>query len=78
MRRLDNHGDTLRLKVLPDAIGDFRGQAFLHLQAPRETVQHPGQLGNAHHPVMGQVSDRRLADDRRHVMLAMRLERDVL
>ena len=64
--------------MVPDAFGDFRRQPFLDLQPPRETVQHARQLGNAHDMVARQIGDRRLADDRRHVMLAMRLERDVL
>ena len=55
-----------------------RGQPLLHLQPPRKAVEHARQLGDADDAVARQIGDRRLADDRRHVMLAMRLERDVL
>src|SRR5215210_3368010 len=44
----------------------------------RKAVQHARQFADADDLVARQISDRRLADDRRHVVLAMRLERDVL
>ena len=62
----------------PDAVGDLRGQPLLDLQAPGEAVEHARQLADSDHLVARQIGDRRLADDRRHMMLAMRLERDVL
>ena len=34
----DHHRDALRLEVLADAVGDLRGQPFLHLQSPGESV----------------------------------------
>ena len=67
-----------RLQMLADAVGDLRGQPLLHLQPPGVAVQHAGELGDADDAVARQIGDRRLADDRREVMLAMRLERDVL
>ncbi len=35
------------LQILPDAVGDLRGQPLLHLQAAREGLQHAGELGDA-------------------------------
>jgi hypothetical protein len=66
------------LQVVPDALRDFGGQPFLDLQSPGKAVQHARQLGNADDMVLRQVGNRRLADDRRHVVFAMRLERNVL
>ena len=65
-------------EILPDAVGDLRGQPLLHLQPARKGLQHARELGDADDMVARQIGDMRLADDRRHVMLAMRLERDVL
>ena len=64
--------------MLPDRVGDLRGQPLLHLEAAGEAVKHPRELADPDHLVVRQVGDRRLADDRRHVVLAVRLERDVL
>jgi hypothetical protein len=75
---LDDHGHAQGLEIVPQAIGDLRRKPLLHLQSPGEAVQHPRQLGDPHHPVARQVGDVRLADDRGHVVLAVRLERDVL
>src|SRR6476661_4378505 len=66
------------MQMLPDRVGDLRGQPLLDLEAPSEAVQHARELADADDAVLRQVGDRRLADDRRHVVLAMRLERDVL
>ncbi len=78
MLRLDHHGHALRVEVIPDALRHFGGQPFLDLQPLGIAVQHARQLGNSHHAVLRQIGDRCLAGDRRHVVFAMRLERNVL
>ncbi len=77
MLGVDHHGDAVRTEIVPDASGDLGGQALLHLQSPRIAVQYARELGDADDAVAGKVGDRRLSGDRRHMMLAMRLERDV-
>jgi hypothetical protein len=47
------------------------------LQAPGEAVDHAGELGDAHHPAVGQIADVGLADHRQHVVLAEADEADV-
>jgi hypothetical protein len=51
--------------------------AVLDLQSFREHLDQARQLGNADHAVARQVADVDAADDRRHVMFAVRLEADV-
>ena len=78
MGRLYHDGHTLGLQMLPDAVGHFGRQPLLHLQAIGKGMQHAGQLGNADHIVARQIGDMRLPHDRRHMMFAMRLKRNVL
>ena len=66
------------MKVLPDRVRHLRRQPFLHLKAASKAVEHARELADADHLIARQIGDRRLADDRRQVVLAMRLERDVL
>src|SRR5262249_50311494 len=66
------------LEMLPDRIRDLRREPLLHLQSPSEAVENTCQLADTHHPITGQIGDRRLADDRREMVFAMRLERNVL
>ena len=51
---------------------------LLRLQAVRKDVDDAGDLRQADHLAIRQVADMRLADDRHHVVLAMRDELDVL
>ena len=74
---LDDDGDAQRLQIVPYALGDLRGQPLLNLQAPGIAFQHPRQLRDTHNAIGGQIGDRRGAGDRRQMVLAMRLERDV-
>src|SRR4051794_24790668 len=77
MHSLDNHADALRLENVVDRVGDLRGHLFLDLQAPGVDVHHAGQLGDADHAAVWNVSNPGPPDDRRHVMLAMAFEADV-
>ncbi len=58
-------------------MSDLRGQLLLHLQAAREDFDDAGELGDADDAVGRQVADMRAADDRRHVVFAVRSEFDV-
>ena len=78
MSRLEHDGHPEWLEMGPNAVGDFGRETFLNLEATGVAVQHAGELGNADDAVAGKICDVRLADDRRHVMLAMGEKRDVL
>ena len=78
MTGLDNHGNALRIEMVLDALRDLGSQAFLDLQAARICLEHTGKLGNANHAVARHIGNRCLADDRSHMVFAMRLERNVL
>src|SRR3546814_10001375 len=78
MGRLDHHCYTFRIEMTPDAIGDFRRQPLLNLQPPGKGVEHTRQLRYPNHMVARQISNMGHADDRCHVVFAMRLEGDVL
>ncbi len=78
MTGFNDNRDGLGLEVLPDAVGHLRGQPFLHLKPARKAMEHARELADADHLVVGQIGDRSLADDRRKVVLAMRLKRNVL
>ena len=73
----DHHAHAARLEHLGDAVGDLRGELLLHLKAPRVAVHDARELADAHHLVGRQVADVHAPDDRRHVVLAVRLEGDV-
>ncbi len=60
-----------------ERIGDLRRHRLLRLQPTREDVDEPGELGKADHAAGRVVGDVRLAEERHHVVLAMRVERDV-
>src|SRR4051812_39629562 len=77
VRRLDHHGDALRLQHLVQAVRDLSREAFLDLQPLRIGFDQTRELGNAHHAVARQIADVRTADDRRHVVLAMGFEADI-
>jgi len=76
--RLEHDRHPEWLEMGPNAVGDFGRETFLNLEATGVAVQHAGELGNPDDAVAGKIRDVRLADDRRHVMLAMGEKRDVL
>src|SRR5271157_1360738 len=78
MCRLDDHGNTLGLQHLVESIGNLRGHLLLDLQALGVDVDEPCEFRDADDPFVRQVGDMHLADDRSDVVLAMRLEADVL
>ncbi len=78
MLGLDHHPDARGLQDVLDRLGDLGGQLLLDLQPAGEAVDHPRQLGDAHHPVGRQVADVGAADHRQHVVLAEADHPDIL
>jgi NifU-like protein involved in Fe-S cluster formation len=60
-----------------DELRDLRSQMLLRLQAVRVDIDQPRQLRQADHTIGRGVGDMRLAEERHHVMLAVRIEADV-
>ena len=60
------------------SFGDFLRHALLDLQPARERIDDAGELGYAQHLALRDVPDRALAVERQHVVLAHRVELDVL
>jgi hypothetical protein len=54
-----------------------RGFSVSSMDLAAEDLHHAGDLGKAQHPAVRKVGDMRLADDRHHMVLAMREERNV-
>ena len=77
VRRLDDDGDAARLQHFLQRVGDLRRELLLDLQAVGVGIDHAGELADADDAPVGQVADMDLADDRHHVVLAMRFEADV-
>jgi len=77
MRCLDDHADAFRLEHILNAMGDLCGHGFLYLQAARECLDNTGEFADADNVAIRQVANVGPADDRRHVVLAMRLELDI-
>src|SRR6185312_1921677 len=77
VRGIDHDSDAARLQHLIDAARDLRGELLLDLEAARIALDDPGELTDADDLVGRQVPDVHAPDDRCHVMLAMRFERDV-
>src|SRR5690606_4721691 len=77
MDGVDDDADTTWLENFVDAVSDLSGELLLDLEPSRVAVYHASKLADAHHLVGRQIANVRPTDDRRHVMLAMRLELDV-
>src|SRR3546814_20486203 len=60
--------------MVPDALRNLGRQAFLHLKTTRIAVEDAREFRNADDAVLRQIGDRRLAGDRRNMMLAVRLK----
>src|SRR5688572_5769083 len=74
---LDHDADAARFQHRVDAGGDLCSHLLLHLEPTRIGIDYPRQLADPDHLVGGQVTHMGAADDRRHVMLAVRFELDV-
>ena len=78
MLRADDDADPLRVGLLHDGVRDLLRQLLLDLQAPREHVDDARELRDAEHLALRDVADGALAVERQQVMLAERVELDVL
>ena len=58
--------------------GDLMREPLLHLQPSREDIDQPRNLAEADHPLLRDVGDVALAEERQQVMLAQAVEVDVL
>ena len=78
MAGLDNHGHAHRVQRLLNAVANLHRQPLLHLQAAGKTLHHAGHLREARDVTVGDIGHMGLAVERQHVMLAKRVEFDVL
>ena len=75
---LDHDADTARRQVPVQVLGDLLGQPLLGLGPVSVELDEAGQLGQPEDPVGGQVPQVGHTDERQHVVLADRPDRDVL
>ena len=76
--RLEDDADTLWYQALLEELGDLLGQALLDLQATRVHLDDPWDLGQPDDPTARDIGDGCAAEERQQVVLAQRVERDVL
>jgi hypothetical protein len=73
---VDQHRDAGGAEVILDGVGDLHGHGLLGLETLGEDLDQAGQLGEADHLAGRHVRDPGLAQERRHVVLAMALHVD--
>ena len=78
VNRVDDHRHAFGGQRVFNRLGDLRSHFFLNLQALGVEVHQPRQFRNTDHPIARDIGDMGDANDRQHVMLAGRLELDVL
>ena len=76
--RLDDDADAFCASLGHHRVRDLLGHALLYLKPPRVHVDYARELRDAKHLALGYVADRALAVERQHVVLAERVELDVL
>src|SRR5262249_10215220 len=74
---VDHHADAAWAQRVFDAMGDLRGELFLHLEAAGEAVPPAGHASGADYTGRGDVGSVGAAADRRHVVFAVAFELDV-
>src|ERR1019366_8645178 len=78
MLRLDHDGAAARAQIPVDRAGNLSGQCLLRLQPLGVDIDQPRELGKSNDSNLGRVvGDMRHAEERHHVMLAVRRERNV-
>ena len=75
---LDHHAHAVRLQGLLQRVRDLVGQALLHLEPPGEHLHDPRDLAQSEQSSLGNIGDVRLSEERQHVVLAERIQLDVL
>ncbi len=78
MARLDHDGDPFGIKRLHDRFGDLLCQLLLDLHTAGEDIDDTRYLGETHHLAVRDVGDMGPPDDRQQVVLAGRVELDIL
>src|ERR1043166_9389884 len=76
--RFDHNGYASWMKRLHQRIRDLNREVLLDLESAREHVDDARDLGETNHLSVGNVSDMRFAHERQKMMLAHRVELDVL
>jgi len=74
----DDHCNARCAGNLLHRLGDFTGQVFLNLQAARIHIHNASDLRQAEYLAIGKIRNVCLADERQHVMLAQRVQLDIL
>ena len=76
--RLDDDADALRLEPVLEELRDLLGEPLLDLEPARVHLDDARDLREPDHPAARDVGDRRRPEERQQVVLAERVERDVL
>src|SRR5690606_30777337 len=78
MTAFDPHRHTRWLKSVMDTIADFIGEALLNLQSPRKHIDHACDFAEPYDVTVRDISDMCFTKEGQHVMLAHRIDFDVL
>jgi len=77
VRGFHDHADTLRCENVIYGVCNLSSQFFLDLQTFGIGFHHPCKFTDADNSIAGQISNMSTANDRQHVVLAMRLKPNV-
>src|SRR5258705_5493449 len=78
MRAFADHGNAERIDLLADCLRNLICHPFLDLETPCKHIHKPRNLAESDHALAREVRDVTLAEKRQQVMLAQRVEVDVL
>ena len=73
---LDVHRDAVRLHHPVELVTDLVGHPLLDAEAPGDDADEPGQLADPDDPLVGDVADVDVAEERQGMVLAQGEERD--
>lgn len=54
---VEDHTDTLGVEIPVEPVSHLLGQTLLHLETPREVLDHSSEFGQPKDPVTGKVTD---------------------
>ena len=66
-----------RFETILNGVSHLRSNAFLCLQSLGKNIHDPRNFGKSKHTAIGQLAYMGLSDNRHHVVLAVRMERNV-
>ena len=78
MTGFDHHAHPACVQGFHEDAGDLRGETLLDLQPMRETIDDARDLGEADDRRVRNVGDVGMAEERQQVVLAQRVQLDVL